>query len=77
MAKKRINDFLGIKPETKKTLTDSKGNASGLQIKQLKNVLKKLKEADPSKEEMIANIAVQTYQYPSSRHKIIAGHLVR
>lgn len=38
--------------ETKKTLTDSKGNASGLQIKQLKNVLKKLKEADPSKEEM-------------------------
>ena len=38
----------------------SKGNASGLQIKQLKNVLKKLKEADPSKEEMIANIAVQT-----------------
>ena len=46
--------------ETKSTLTDSKGNASGLQIKQLKNVLKKLKEADPSKEEMIANIAVQT-----------------
>lgn len=46
--------------ETKKTLTDSKGNASNLQIKQLKNVLKKLKEADPSKEEMIANIAVQT-----------------
>ena len=46
--------------ETKNTLTNSKGNASGLQIKQLKNVLKKLKEADPSKEEMIANIAVQT-----------------
>lgn len=46
--------------ETKNTLTNSKGNASGLQIKQLKNVLKKLKETDPSKEEMIANIAVQT-----------------
>lgn len=46
--------------ETKKNLTDSKGNASGLQIRQLKNVLKKLKEADPSKEEMIANIAVET-----------------
>lgn len=46
--------------ETKNTLTNSKGNASGLQIKQLKNVLKKLKEADPSKEEMIANIAVRT-----------------
>ena len=46
--------------ETKKTLTNSEGNASALQIKQLKNVLKKLKDADPSKEEMIANIAVQT-----------------
>lgn len=45
---------------TKKELTNSEGNASTLQIKQLKNVLKKLKEADPSKEEMIANIAVQT-----------------
>lgn len=46
--------------ETKSKLTASKGNASNLQIKQLKNVLKKLKDADPSKEEMIANIAVQT-----------------
>lgn len=46
--------------ETKNKLTASKGNASNLQIKQLKNVLKKLKDADPSKEEMIANIAVQT-----------------
>ncbi|MCM1234471.1 MAG: ERF family protein, partial [Ruminococcus flavefaciens] len=46
--------------ETKGKLTDSKGNATSLQIKQLKNVLKKLKEADPSKEELIANIAVQT-----------------
>ena len=43
-----------------KSLTDSNDNASELQIKQLKEVLKKLREADPSKEEQIANIAVQT-----------------
>lgn len=44
----------------KQNLTDKDGNATALQIKGLKNVLKKLKEKDPSKEEMIANIAVQT-----------------
>ena len=44
----------------KEDLTAKDGNATALQIKGLKNVLKKLKEADPSKEEMIANIAVQT-----------------
>ena len=49
--------------ETKSKLTASKGNASTLQIKQLKNVLKKLKDVDPSKEEMIANIAVQTESF--------------
>ena len=31
-----------------------------MQIKGLKNVLKKLKDKDPSKEEMIAKIAVET-----------------
>ena len=41
-------------------MTAKDGNATALQIKGLKAVLKKLKEADPSKEEMIANIAVQT-----------------
>lgn len=46
--------------EVKQELTAPAENASALQIKGLKNVLKKLKEADPSKEEMIANIAVQT-----------------
>lgn len=46
--------------EAKKGLTDKDGNATALQIKGLKAVLKKLREADPSKEEMIANIAVQT-----------------
>lgn len=46
--------------EVKQELTAPADNASALQIKGLKNVLKKLKDADPSKEEMIANIAVQT-----------------
>ena len=41
-------------------LTNKNGNASALQIKGLKAVLKKLEEADPSKEDMIAKIAVQT-----------------
>ena len=46
--------------EVKETLTAPSDNASALQIKGLKNVLKKLREADPSKEEMITNIGVQT-----------------
>jgi hypothetical protein len=45
---------------TEKPLTDANGNASEIQIKQLKEVLKKLKDADPSKEEVIAKIAVET-----------------
>lgn len=43
-----------------KPLTNADGNASDIQIKQLKEVLKKLKDADPTKEEMIAKIAVET-----------------
>ena len=46
--------------EVAQNLTNKDGNASALQIKGLKAVLKKLKETDPSKEEMIAKIAVQT-----------------
>lgn len=46
--------------EVKKELTAKEGNATALQIKGLKNVLKKLKDADPSKEELIAKIAVET-----------------
>lgn len=46
----------GVKQE----LTAPADNATALQIKGLKAVLKKLKDADPSKEEMIAQIAVQT-----------------
>lgn len=46
--------------EVKQELTAPNDNASSLQIKGLKAVLKQLREADPSKEEMISNIAVQT-----------------
>ena len=48
---------------TESKLTDSNGNASELQIKQLKEALSKLREADPSSEEMIANLAVQTQAF--------------
>lgn len=46
--------------EVKQELTAPADNASTLQIKGLKAVLKKLKDKDPSKEEMIAKIAVET-----------------
>ena len=46
--------------EVKQELTAPADNATALQIKGLKAVLKKLKDTDPSKEELIANIAVQT-----------------
>ena len=48
-------------PTTKEgSLTDSNSNASELQIKQMKELLKKLREADPSQEEWIAQLAVDT-----------------
>ena len=43
-----------------KPLTNADGNASEIQIKQLKEVLSKLKNSDPTKEEMIMKIAVET-----------------
>lgn len=46
--------------EVKENLTAPGDNASDLQIKGLKAALKRLKDADPSKEEMIAKIALQT-----------------
>ena len=46
--------------EVTKTLTEPAGNASELQIKGLKTALTKLREADPSKEDFIAQIALQT-----------------
>jgi len=46
--------------EVKQELTAPADNATALQIKGLKGVLKKLKDAQPDKEEMIAKIAVET-----------------
>lgn len=43
-----------------KPLTNADGNASEIQIKQLKEVLSKLKNSDPTKEEMIMKIAIET-----------------
>ena len=45
---------------SEKPLTSADGNASEIQIKQLKAVLKQLKDKDPSKEEMITQIALET-----------------
>lgn len=60
----------GVKPQPtttttptapqQKPLTSADGNASEIQIKQLKEVLKKLREADATKEDYIAQIAVDT-----------------
>lgn len=46
--------------EVKQELTAPQDNATTLQIKGLKKVLQRLKEADPSKEEMIMQIAIDT-----------------
>ena len=46
--------------EVTKTLTAPEGNATELQIKGLKTALAKLMEVDPSKEDMITQIAMQT-----------------
>ena len=45
---------------TEKPLTNADGNASEIQIKQLKEVLKKLLEVKPELEETISAIAVET-----------------
>jgi uncharacterized tellurite resistance protein B-like protein len=45
---------------TEKPLTNADGNASEIQIKQLKEVLKNLLEADPSKAKRVEEIAIQT-----------------
>ena len=45
---------------TEKSLTNADGNASEIQIKQLKDVLKKLRESDPAHDETISEIALKT-----------------
>lgn len=44
----------------KQNLTNMEDNATELQIEGLRSILKKLKKADPSKEDMIKQIAVET-----------------
>lgn len=51
---------INLAPAADKPLTDADGNASEIQIKQLKAVLKTLRESDPTSEEFIADIAVKT-----------------
>jgi hypothetical protein len=46
--------------EVTKTLTAPEGNATELQIKGLKTAMAKLLEADPAKEDFVAQIALQT-----------------
>ena len=43
-----------------KSLTDSESQATDLQIKQMKELLKQLKDSDPTKEEWIAQLAIDT-----------------
>lgn len=45
------------------SLTDGSGNASELQITALKDNLKKLLEADPSREEFVAQVAIATQSF--------------
>ena len=49
-----------VDAEPTKSLTDNSSNASELQIKQLKELLKKLRATDPSKEDMIGKLAENT-----------------
>ena len=58
-AKPATSSSINLAPN-EKPLTNADGNASEIQIKQLKEVLSKLKNSDPSKEEMIMKIAVET-----------------
>lgn len=51
---------INIAPAAEKPLTNADGNASEIQLKQLKEVLLKLKNSDPSKEDMIMKIALET-----------------
>ena len=46
-----------------KPLTNADGNASDIQIKQLKEVLKKLRESDPTQEDFITQIALETQSF--------------
>lgn len=55
-----VKSTIPVATSSDKPLTNGNSNASETQIRQLKDLLIKLKDKDPSKEEMIAQIAVQT-----------------
>jgi hypothetical protein len=59
-----------------KPLTDADSNASELQIKQLKNLLKKLKAADPSSEEWIAKLAISTNAFKTISKSECEKHII-
>ena len=50
-------------PTQTKPLTNADGKASDIQIKQLKEVMKKLKAADPSQEEFLVKIAIESNSF--------------
>ena len=58
-----VNNVQTSSAPTEKPLTNADGNASEIQIKQLKEVLKKVLAADPSQEATLAQIALQTKSF--------------
>lgn len=50
-------------PTPTKPLTNAEGKASDIQIKQLKEVMKKLKASDPSQEEFLVKIAIESNSF--------------
>ena len=67
----------GERKDIANNLANADGNASELQIKQLKNVLIKLREADPANEALVQKIAEQTVGFTqiskSDCEKLITG----
>lgn len=67
----------GERKDIANNLANADGNASELQIKQLKNVLIKLREADPANETLVQKIAEQTVGFTqiskSDCEKLITG----
>ena len=57
---KQVAETPSVTPTPVNTLTDNSANASELQIKQLKTLLKQLRESDPDKEDFISNLAMNT-----------------
>lgn len=63
--------------EVKQELTAPSGNASNLQIKRLKEALKKLKEKDPSQEDFVNQVAIKTKAFSEIRKEACEALLMR